>query len=73
MKIRIIAHILLISLTGLSQERIRFAEIRPPNQTISPTISRLQKLNADSLSSELNLLWTKIKKEGLPLIEKNEK
>ncbi len=62
---------LIISQIECSHNRIRFAEIRPPYQSISPTISKLQKLNSDSLSCELNQLWTKIKNEGSPLIEKD--
>ena len=62
---------LIFSQTGFSQDRIRFAETRPPYKSVSPTISKLQKLNSDSLSRELDKLWTKIKNEGSPLIEKD--
>ena len=62
---------LIFSQTGFSQDQIRFAETRPPYKSVSPTISKLQKLNSDSLSRELNKLWTKIKNEGSPLIEKD--
>ena len=62
---------LIFSQTGFSQDRIRLVETRPPYKSVSPTISKLQKLNSDSLSRELNKLWVKIKNEGSPLIEKD--
>ena len=55
----------------LSQEKVEFAEFCAPYMTISPTISKLQRLEPDSIPHELNKLWTKIKNEGSPLIEKD--
>lgn len=62
---------LLINLSVFSQDRINFTEIRTPYKSVSPTISKLLKLKSDSLSFELNKLWTEIEKEGAPLIEKD--
>jgi len=57
---------LIISQTGFTQDRIRFAETRSPYKSVSPIISKLQKSDSNSLPDELNKLWTKIKNEGLP-------
>lgn len=62
---------LLINVFVFSQNQIVFDEIRPPYKSVSPTISKLQKLNSDNFSDELNELQIKIKNEGLPLIEKD--
>ena len=61
----------IFSNSALSQERVEFAELYAPYMAISPTISRLQKLETDSIPHELNKLWAKIKKEGSPLIEED--
>ena len=62
---------LIISQSGFPQDRIRFAETRSPYKSVSPIISKLQELNSDSFPHELSKLWTKIKNEGSPLIEKD--
>lgn len=72
MKYKIILFLLLvISQNSLSQERIKFSEIRPPFNTISPTISKLQKFDISELAHEVNLLWDRLSKDGAPLIEKD--
>ena len=63
--------VLINSQTVFSQERIQFAEVRAPYMTVSPTITKLQRLDSDSFSHEVSKLWTKIKNEGSPLIEKD--
>lgn len=55
----------------LSQDKVQFAEVRAPYMTISPFISRLQKTDSIGTSYELDALWSKFKKEGSPLIEKD--
>ena len=62
---------LLLSQTGFAQDKIKFSEIRPPYKSISPAISRMQNLNSDALTDELNEFWRKAKKDGLPLIERD--
>ena len=59
--------VLWISIYG----QIKFTETRTVYKTVSPTIAKLQKVDSDSLSQETGKLWTKIKNEGLPLIEKD--
>jgi Enterochelin esterase and related enzymes len=61
----------IFSQTGFSQDHIRFAETRSPYKSVSPIISKLQESNSNSFPNELNKLWTKIKNEGSPLIEKD--
>lgn len=60
-----------ISTIGFSQNQINFKEIHPPNQSISPTILELQKSDPTTLPRTLNRLWTKLKNESTPLIEKD--
>lgn len=63
--------LLLINQAVFSQNRIRFKEIRPPFNTISPTISKLQKLDSTDLLHGVNELWDRIGRNGSPLIEKD--
>jgi hypothetical protein len=62
---------LLLGQTGFAQDKIKFTEIRPPYKSISPAISRMQNLNSDTLTNELNKFWDKAKNDGLPLIERD--
>lgn len=62
---------LLLNQVGFAQDKIKFTEIRPPYKSISPAISRMQNLNSDTLTVELNKFWEKAKKNGLPLIERD--
>ena len=72
MTIKIILFLTLIAgRTVFPQERVGFTEIRTPYKSISPVISKLEKLNTDSLSLELDKLWIKVQTEGAPLIEKD--
>jgi Enterochelin esterase and related enzymes len=67
----IIFLLLVIGKSGFSQDKIIFTEIRPPYNTVSPIVEKLQKVEPENLPGEVNKLWVKLQSEGAPLIERD--
>lgn len=55
----------------IGQSTLSFSEIRPPYASISPTISKMEKLSSSDLKDSLNSFWERCEQEGTPLIEKD--
>jgi len=69
MKYIYIAIFALLAISCSHNKSVHFKEIRPPYKSISPTISKLLKLEGASLQAEIENLWIAAKQKGLPIIE----
>lgn len=67
--ISIIFSINLYSQIEKYDKNVKFTEVIRPYMTISPSISKLLKLENQDLQKEIKDIWLNAKKDGLPLIE----
>lgn len=68
----LLASLFLLSHFAMGQNHIRFGETRAPYMSVSPILKKLEQTDKSTLQEQLPDFWNQCRKEGLPLIEKNE-